>query len=241
MPEPIYLIPLDPYHLDDLLFLSSLARMMGWQRQRRPSCLLVHGAGEQAERLLEAEGLFPERKEGLVQVSTAAEAALVERAARRVNRQIVGALTEEGVPAVGVQGIDRGLLHKSDDGHLMTGRIDWLKDLAQKQAVPVVSALVQDARAGHACEVHLHEATRALAHALHADGVVVAFFTRNNQPGVLGGEAPARELSLDAVPEASLPDPEAVRAIAAAGFSVMLTSTAGLFGGDEVQGTWMII
>ena len=106
MPEPIYLIYLDLYHLDDLLFLPSLARMMG--RQRRPSCLLVHGAGEQAERLLEAEGLFPERKEGLVQVSTAAEAALVERAARQVNRRIVGALTEEGVPAVGVQGIDRG-------------------------------------------------------------------------------------------------------------------------------------
>ena len=239
MPDPIYLIPLDPYHLDDLLYLPSLARMMGRLRLRRPACLLLHGSGEQAERLLEAEGLFPERKEGLVQVRTAAEAVLVERAARRVNRQIVGVLTDEGVPAVGLQGLDRGLLHLSDEGRVMTGRIDWLKDLAQKQAVPVVSALVEDARAGHACEVQLHEATRALAHALHA--VVVVFFTRNNQPGVLDGDALARELSLDALPEAILPEPEAVRAVADAGFSVMLTSAAGLFGGDDVRGTRIII
>ncbi len=239
MPEPIYLIYLDPYHLDDLLYLPSLARMMGRLRLRRPACLLIHGSGEQAERLLEAEGLFPERKEGLVQVRTAAEAVLVERAARRVNRQIVGALTDEGVPAVGLQGLDRGLLRLSDEGRVMTGRIDWLKDLAPKQVVRVVSARVKDARAGHACEVHLHEATRALAHALHA--VVVVFFTRNNQPGVLVGDALLRERSLDALPEAILPEPEAVRAVAHAGFSVMLTSAAGLFGSDDVRGTRIVI
>jgi len=151
MLEPIYLIYLDPYHLDDLLFLPSLAQMMGRLQLRRSACLLLHGSGEQAERLLEAEGLFPERKEGLVQVRTAAEAVLVERAARRVNRQIVGALTDEGVPAVGLQGLDRGLLRLSDEGRVITGRIDWLKALAQKQAVPVVSALVEDARSGHVC------------------------------------------------------------------------------------------
>ena len=173
MPQPIYLVYLDAYHLDDLLFLPGLARMMG--RQRGLSCLLVHGSGEQAERLLEAEGLFPERKEGRVQVRTAAEAALVERAARQVNRQIVGVLTEEGVPAVGVQGIDRGLLRKSDDGRVTTGSINWLKDLTTKRAVPVVSALVEDARAGRAYEVPLRHATLALAQALHTDGGVVVF------------------------------------------------------------------
>lgn len=238
MPSPIYLIYLDSYHLDDLLFLPGLARLMAGQG--RPPCLLVHGSGERAERLLEAEGLFPESKDGLVQVRTVAEATLVERAARQVNRQIVGALTEEGVPAVGVQGTDRGLLHKKDDGRVTTGRIDWLMALAEKRAVPVVSALVQDDRAGHACEVHLRAAARPLAHAMYADGVVVVFFTRNNQPGILDGETLARELSLDAVPEASLPEPEALRAMTTAGFSVMLTSPAGLFGGREVRGTWIL-
>jgi len=212
---------------------------MGRLRLRLPTCLLLHGSGEQAERLLEAEGLFPERKEGLVQVRTAAEAALVERAARQVNRQIVGALTDEGVPAVGLQGLGRGLLRLSDEGRVITGRIDWLKDLAQKQAVAVVSALVEDARTGHACEVHLHGVAQALAHALHT--VVVVFFTSNNQPGVLVGDALVRECSLDALPEAILPKPEAVRAVAHAGFSVMLTSAAGLFGDDDVRGTRIVI
>lgn len=238
MPDPIYLVYLDPYHLDDLLFLPGLARMM--RRQRRPPCLFVHGSGERAERLLEAEGLFPERRDGLVQIRTAAEAALVERAARQVNRQIVGGLTEEGVPAVGVQGIDRGLLHKNDDGQVAPGRIDWLKALAEKQALPVVSALAQEAGSGRVCEIHLREAARALAEALQADGVVVAFFTRNNQPGILDGETPAPERSLDALTEAILPEPEAARAIVLAGFSVILTSPAGLFGGDGVRGTQII-
>lgn len=237
MPESIYLIYLDPYHLDDLLFLPSLARMMGRLRQRRPSCLLLHGSGGQAERLLEAEGLFPERKEGLVQVQTAAEAALVERAMRQVNRQVVGALTEEGVPAVGLQGIDRGLLRQSADRRVTAGRIEWLRDLIEKQAVPVFSALVENAEAGYACEVRLYEATQALARALQADAVVVVFFTRNNQPGVLDGDGRARAIPLDALAKASLSEPEAVRAVAAAGFSVMLTNPAGLFGGSEVRGT----
>jgi acetylglutamate kinase len=237
MPAPTYLIYLDAYHLDDLLFVPGLARMMGRLGRKRPPCLFVHASGEQAERLLDAEGLFPERKDGLVQVRTAIEAALVERAVRQVNRRIVAAFTEEGVPAVGVQGLDRGLVHLNTDGLVTAGRIDWLRDLIARQAVPVVSALVQDVRAGHAREVHLHAATCALAHALPADAVVVVFFTRNDQPGVLDGEAPMPKHPLDAVPETSLADPEAVQTVAAAGFSVMLTSPTGLFGGQDVRGT----
>lgn len=240
MPAPIYLIYLDTYHLGDLLFVPGLARMMARRQRKRPPCLFVHGSGEQAERLLEAEGLFPERKDGLIQVRTAAEAALVERAVRQVNRQIVAAFTEEGVPAVGVQGLDRGLLHLNTDGLVTAGRIDWLQDLIARQAVPVLSALVQDARTGHAREAHLHAATRALAHTWHADAAIVVFFTRNDQPGVLDGEAPAPERAFDAVPDTSLADPEAVQAIAAAGFSVLLTSPAGLFGGQDVRGTQIL-
>ncbi len=233
----MYLIYLDDYHLGDLLYLPGLAQRMGRMRRARPACLFVHSSGEQAERLLEAEGLFPERKDGLVQARTVPEAALVERALRQVNRRIVGALTEEGVHAVGFQGSDRGLLRSGSGGAVTAGRVAWLAALIEKRAVPVVSALVQDAEAGPARAVSLPAATVALARGLGPGDVVVVFFTQNNQPGVFEGDRPLPSLALEALPEALLPDPEAVDEMVQAGIPALLTSAHGLFGGDEPMGT----
>ncbi len=233
----MYLIYLDDYHLDDLLFVPGLAQQMGRMRQVRPACLLLHGSGDQAERLLEAEGLFPERKGGLVQARTPAEAALIERALRQVNRRVVGALTEEGVHAVGFQGADRGMLRVDEDGTIETGRVAWLKELIEKRAVPVVSALAQHVPEKAARAISVPAAAVALARALAHRDLVVIVFTRNNQPGIIEAEQPLPRLSLDALPEAVLPDAEAVRAVVSAGIPVLLTSVWGLFSAEEPQGT----
>ena len=232
----MYLLYLDDYHLNDLLYVPSLAQQMGRMRRARPACLFVHGSGEQAERLLEAEGLFPEREDGFVQARTPEEAALIEQALRQVNRRVVGALTEEGVHAVGFQGADRGLLRVDEDGTVKTGRVAWLKELVEKRAVPVVSALAQGPEGEAARAVRVPAATVALAHALGAGDLVVVFFTRTNQPGVLEGERPLHTLALDALPGALLPDVEAVRAVVSAGVPALLTSVRGLFSADEPQG-----
>ena len=233
----MYLIYLDDYHLDDLLYVPSLAQQMGRMRRVRPACLFVHGSGEQAERLLEAEGLFPERKDGVVQARTPEEAALVEGALRQVNRRVVGALTEEGVHAVGFQGADRGLLLVDEDGALTTGRVAWLKDLAEKRAVPVVSALAQRTEEKTARAVPGPAATVALARALGGGDMVVVVFTRTNQPGIVEARQPLPDLPLDALPDAILPDSEAVRTLVEADIPVLLTSVRGLFSTDEPQGT----
>ena len=233
----MYLLYLDDYHLDDLLYVPSLAQQMGRMRRMRPVCLFVHSSGDQAERLLEAEGLFPERKDGLVQAQTPEEAALVERALRQVNRRVVGALTEEGVHAVGFRGADRGLLQVDDDGAVKPGRVAWLKDLIEKRAVPVISALARELEGEGTRAVLAGEATVALARALGLGEMVVVFFTRNNQPGVFEGQRPLPNLPLDALPPAILPDPEAVRAVVTAGIPALLTSAAGLFSADEPRGT----
>ncbi len=234
MPESIHLIYLDAYHLGDLLYVASMARMMG-RLQRLPPCLFVHGSGEQAERLLEAEGLFPEQRDGLVVARTPQEAALVERALRQVNRRLVGTLTDEGVHAVGLHGTDRGLLRLRPDGVPTAGKTGWFQDLLRLRAVPVVSTLLRPRHAGTTREGSPSATTLALARAL--ENVVVVFFTRNDQPGVLDGEAPRKYLSLDALEEAMLPEPEAVRRVAAAGLPVLLTSAVGLFGSKIPLGT----
>lgn len=237
MAGPVYLIYLDTYHLDDLLYLTRLAQVAG-RRGQRPLCFFVHGSGGQAERLLEAEGLFPPRKDGRIMVQTEAEAALVERAVRQVNRRIVGELTDQRVHAVGFQGMDRGLLRWDSDGAMEAGALGWLEDLIGKRVVPVLSTLVRDPQTGQPCEVPLAAATITLAHALQAACVVV-FLTRNDEPGIRDGEHVLRTLDPDRLPAAVLSEPGAVRAVVSSGIATLLTSAAGLYGADAPRGTWV--
>lgn len=237
MPEPIHLIYLDAYHLDDPLYLSSLARMMGRLKEAAPLCLMLHGSGGRAERLLEAEGFFPEKANGRIQPQSPQEAALIEKALRQVNRSIVSTLTEEIIHAVGFQGTDRGLLRMEADGSIQTGRIGWLIDLVKKGAVPVLSAMVSDPERGVPCEADLAAVTLVVAHAIQQEDVRIVFFTRTDQPGVIVDEVVLGEASWEAVPASFLPEPEALRLAVDAGFAAFLTSANGLFGGKKPQGT----
>lgn len=237
MPDPIHILYLDAYHLDDPLFVSSLARMMGRLRRAVPPCLWLHGSGERAERLLEVEGLFPEKKNGRIQPRTPQEVALVEKALRQVNRHIVSTLTEEVIHAVGFQGTDRGLLHMDAHGAIRAGRIGWLVDLIRKGAVPVLSALVADPETGASSEADLVLVALAVAQALKQEDVRLVFFNRTGQPGVVADEGVLDEVGIEAVPAGHLPDSAAVQAIVEAGLSAYLTSPTGLFGGEMPQGT----
>ncbi|HMB92553.1 MAG TPA: hypothetical protein VKP65_16990 [Rhodothermales bacterium] len=237
MPHPIHLIYLDAYHLDDPLYVPSLARMMGRLRRAVPLCLFLHGSGERAERLLEAEGRFPKKENGRVQARTPQEAALVEKALRQVNRQIVSTLTEEIIHAVGFQGTDRGLLLMDEGRDVKTGRMGWLVELIQKGAVPVLSALVHHPETAAPYEADLTQVMLAVAHALSQEDVRVVFFSRRDQPGVMVDDVVLDEVALEAVPAGHLPDPIAVQAVVEAGFAAFLTSASGLFGAEIPQGT----
>ncbi|RMH60596.1 MAG: acetylglutamate kinase, partial [Bacteroidetes bacterium] len=143
-----YVLYLDAYHLGDPLFLQGLARWVAQAGPQRPPLWLVHGSGERAERLLEAQGLFPERSGGVWAVTRPEERALVERALRETNRTIVATLTDAVVPAVGIHGVDRNLMRRQADGTVVIGRIGWVRELARQRVVPVLSTLVTDAASG---------------------------------------------------------------------------------------------
>lgn len=239
MPEPTYLLYLDDYHLEDPVFVQSMARIMH-RRDRLPPCLMVHGSGGQAERRLEAEGLFPETENGVVQPTTSEEHALVERGLRMATQQVVGTLVDEIIYAVGFQGADRGLLERQADGTLMAGDLDWLETLIDQQAIPVISTLVRDAMAQHLVQVPLREAALTLAQGLNRPDVTLVFFTRTGKAGLLDGDVPRSTVSIDDVPDEVVAAPAALRAVAAAGFDILLTSPVGLFGGDDIRGTKVI-
>ncbi|NNE46587.1 MAG: hypothetical protein HKN37_07995 [Rhodothermales bacterium] len=133
---------IDDYHGGDPLFVQSLARGLAARPMGEAPPILVHGGAERAERLLEAQGIQVEYRDGVPASHDPAARALIERAYREVNKETVAILTEFGVPAVGIQGCDRGLLTRAASGELVVSHVDWLRQIVASGAVSVVSALV---------------------------------------------------------------------------------------------------
>ncbi len=248
MPRDVFLLYLDRYHLGDLLFVGRLAGALAEVQQegRLLRTLIVHGGGEKAERTLEAQGAFVERRGGVLAVETAEQARLVERATREANQDLVAALTDAGVSAVGVQGTDRRLLHvRADEGGTVeAGRLGWLGDLMAVRVVPVVSALARGAE-GRTCEVPAVEAALAVAAALArapGDGpgetrVTFVFFTQTGRAGLAEGAEVRGEVAAGALPEGAVPEPAAVRRTCAAGYAALLTSAEGFAAPGGPRGT----
>jgi len=221
----IHVLYLDRYHLGDPLFLNGFARdVLSFDAP----CVLVHGAGETAERALEAQGRFPEFEGGVLAVETDADRALVARAARDLNRQIVHTLNDAGVAAVRLEASGRGLIRATDDG-LKAGKTDWLQKIVGQGAVPVIAALVGD-MGGAVREVNGGAVAGALANAFDGRDMEAqaVFLTKNGQNGIVEGDSVQAEASLEAVSASLLGEPEAVQAALAAGAAVMVTGRSGL-------------
>jgi len=237
--QSLYLVYLDRHHLGDELFLKSLAQHFSNAGTDAPTCLLVHGSGEKVERTLEAQGHFPERTDGVIDVETEDQRRLVERAVREVNQEIVAALTDEVVSTVGIQGVDRGLFRVGDDASLQAANVGWLSALLKQHVVPVVSALVEAPGSGAVREVGTEEAVRALARALDDSfEPCICVLTTADVAGVPdeAGEGQS-EVESATLEDRSIPEPAAVRRLAETDVPVLVTSLQGLFNGATPTGT----
>lgn len=170
---------LDEQCLEDLLFVDYLARIL---KQLAAPLVLVHGSGGRAEQLLEAEGYVPRREKGVLVVQSAREQMLIERGIRETNQRLVAELSERLVPAVGIQGTDRGLLRRACDGTLKVGRVDWLRTLLAQGIWPVLSTLAREH--AQAVEVNPAEMLSALAKAWPLDAAQVLLLAdpKTHQP-----------------------------------------------------------
>lgn len=235
--QTLYLVYLDRHHLGDSLFLKSLAQHFAEGTSGEPPCLLVHGSGEKVERTLEAQGYFPERSDGVLEVEGEEQRQLVERAVRETNQEIVAALTDEVVSTVGIQGVDRSLLGRAPDGTVHARNTGWITALLKQRVLPVVSALV-DPEEGRPEEVGAIEALIALARALEADfDPVACALTTTDRPGLMDATGEKEEVEIDAVSDEDVPFPAAVRRLHEAGLPVLITNLQGLLGTDDPTGT----
>ncbi len=172
--------------LDDPNFLTGFARAVAGM-QDIP--VIVHGGGKEIADLQVKLGLTPRFVEGL-RVTDEPSLAVAEMVlSGRVNKRVVAALLNAGADAIGLSGVDLGLVrvekmqHPGGDlgrvGQVVGVRGEPLCDFVQRRIVPVLSPISLGPEGPY--NVNADSVACAVASDLNADAVV--FVT--NVPGVM--------------------------------------------------------
>jgi acetylglutamate kinase len=159
---------------EDVAFLEALGPTVG--RLDAP-VVIVHGGGKEIASLQQALGLAPRFVEGLRVTDDAALTVVEMVLSGRVNKRIVARLIVAGVNALGVSGVDLGLVrverlsHPAGDlgwvGHVRQVNADVLQMLLREQIIPVISP-VSLGWDGQTYNVNADHAATAVAKALDA-------------------------------------------------------------------------
>ncbi len=141
---------------------------------RRRPVVLVHGGGKRISEWLERLGV-PTRFEGGLRVTDAASLEVAAAVLRGVvNSELVAGLRDLGVDAVGLSGVDGGMLvAERIEGMGLVARVvdlrrDLLDSLLVSGQVPVVAPLARD-EGGLVCNVNADDATAGIAAGLACD------------------------------------------------------------------------
>lgn len=173
-------------------FLAELAHQIAGLAADGGSLVIVHGGGQDIAALQARLGLEPKKVDGL-RITDAESLAVAQMVlSGHTNKAIVKALLAAGLDAIGLSGIDGGLLrcrkknHTTVDlglvGEISSVRTDVLRCLIDHGAIPVISpiSLGED---GQTYNVNADEAAGAIAAALPAQTLDFV----SNVPGVLNG------------------------------------------------------
>lgn len=177
-------------------FIDDLAQAVADLNRHTP-CVLVHGGGQAINRMQRQLGLEPVYVNGQRVTDEASLEVAEMMLSGRVNKQLTLALLRAGVDAMGLSGVDRGLIRVepwSADmgrvGRIVQVRAHVLLDLCAQGVVPVVSPISMGADGSY--NVNADHAAGAIAAALKA--AHATFLT--NVPGVQIGATIASSLSV---------------------------------------------
>ncbi len=177
--------------LDDPGFLPLLAEWIGQTAvHHHEQFVIVHGGGHDIAMMQTRLGLVPKKVDGL-RITDADSLTVAQMVlSGHTNKQIVTTLLATGVDAVGLSGIDGGLLrcekkaHPTVDlglvGEVVAVRTELLRQLAGLGITAVLSP-ISLGRDGRTYNVNADDAASAVALALHADQLDFI----SNVPGVL--------------------------------------------------------
>ncbi|MFB5661376.1 acetylglutamate kinase [Alteribacillus sp. HJP-4] len=153
--------------------------------------IIVHGGGPAINEMLEAQNIKCEFVDGLrkttAEVLNTAEMVL----AGKVNKQIVSSLEASGGAAIGLSGVDAGIIQAEaiDFEKLgFVGAVDsvneaFLESLLLGGFIPVIAPIATDGRGGR-LNINADTAASAIARALHADELL---FVTDVEGVLIGG------------------------------------------------------
>jgi acetylglutamate kinase len=174
------------HEIDDPAFLTGFARVI---RELAQPTVIVHGGGREITEMQQKMGIEARYVNGL-RITDAASLALVEMVlCGAVNTRLVRMLVNAGVDALGMSGVDRGLvraskmLHPSADmgytGDVAAVRGEVLSDLLNAGITPVIAPICLGEDSSY--NVNADHVAGAAAAAIGAGRVI--FLT--NVPGVM--------------------------------------------------------
>ncbi len=163
--------------IDDADFMRGFARAVASMPERP---VIVHGGGKEIAELQVRFGLTPHFVEGL-RVTDEASLAIAEMVlSGRVNKRIVAGLIQAGVDAMGLSGVDCGIVrvekleHPAGDlgrvGRVVSVRGELLCDLVSRRIAPVISPISLGNDGPY--NVNADSVACAVASALKAEAVV---------------------------------------------------------------------
>ncbi len=152
--------------------------------------VLVHGGGQAVDELQAQLGLAPLKVQGMRCTDRETLRITTMVLCGWVSKQIIASLITAGVDAVGLSGVDGGLIRvqKMDHGEVDLGlvgevvsvRTGFLEDLLEGGIMPVVSPISLGLD-GRIYNVNADQVASAIALAMHADALAFV----SNVPGVL--------------------------------------------------------
>ena len=201
MPAPI-VIKISGHELDSPDFLAELAATL---KHFDTPVVIVHGGGKEITALQTRLGIEPRYVDGL-RITDAESLALVEMVlCGTVNKRIVRTLVNAGIDAVGLSGVDGGLVsadkmtHESVDmgytGEVTAVRVDLLVDMLDQGVTPVIAPICLGEDTNF--NVNADHVAGAVAAALEAERLVFV----SNVEGVLKDGAVIPQLTPNQVGE----------------------------------------
>jgi acetylglutamate kinase len=195
MPQPI-LIKISGHELDDPLFLTEFANVI---KTIKAPIVIVHGGGREISTLQQTMGIEPQYLDG-VRITDAASLSVVEMVlCGTVNTRLVRYLVANGVDALGLSGVDRGLIRaekmanpKQDmgfTGSVISVRGEVLVNLLEQGITPVIAPVCMGTDSTY--NVNADHVAGAVATAIGADRSI--FLT--NVEGVLVNNAVVKTLT----------------------------------------------
>lgn len=148
-----YLAVIDHDHLDNAMFLTTLAQSLDRHNYTEHNCIIIHGDSEYTDRIMQT-GVMRE------------EAA--KRSIRGLNHRLVNLLADEGISAIGLNGFQRNLI--TQNGEDTTLDTSYLNSLPTAP-VWLISNLIQDLDQQERRPLPLPELTRLLHRSLDIEQI----------------------------------------------------------------------